>query len=70
MITLQRICQEWQVLLFAFVSLVPCCLLISEMTESGMAAWCLLAGSVFLNAQNSHCKINAGRLPSSRDGFG
>ena len=45
-------------------------LLISEMTEIGMAAWWFSGGSLFLNDLNSRCRIHASRPSSSRVGFG
>ncbi len=45
------------------------CLLVLEMMEIGIAAWCFSAGSNFLNNLNSCCRINASCPSLMRVGF-
>ena len=54
----------------ALLSLELHCLLISETTEIGMAAWWFSGGFLFLNNLNSPCKMNASWPSLSRVGLG
>ena len=47
-----------------------CCFAMVEMTDIGIAFWCFLAGSAFLNDLSSCCRRNPGFPLSSKDGRG
>jgi hypothetical protein len=47
-----------------------CCFAMVEMTDIGIAFWCFLAGSAFLNDLSSCCRRNPGFPLSSKEGLG